>query len=180
MWSSQNQIQHIIPIATQIDWNATWLFLNNNHKRSYNYTNFQLCQSKLFRINNFLPILPTLLYLNSLNPKHSKHTKCISCNQSESQFHWLFCTSYNNISQIIHNTITQFSFSDLSDITNIQIQQICTNLINHQCLNPTYHSPFNTSSFITTIQGFILFSLINTISQYSSYKIASILLLKFF
>ena len=48
MWSLQNRIQHIISIATQIDWNATWLFLNNNHKSSYNYTNFQLCQSKSF------------------------------------------------------------------------------------------------------------------------------------
>ena len=79
-------------------------------------------------------MLPTLPYLNSLNPKHPKYTKYISCNQSESQFHWLFCTSYNNISQIIHNTITQFSFSDLPDITNIQIQQLHTNLINHQYL----------------------------------------------
>src|SRR5260364_360252 len=117
-------------------------------------------------------MLPTLPYLNSLNPKLSIHTKCISCNQSESQFHWLFCSSYDNIFQIIHNTIIQFSFSDLSDITNIQIQQLRTNLINHQCLNPTYYFSFNTLSFITTIQSFISLSLINTISQYSSYKIA--------
>src|SRR6185437_1623070 len=111
----------------------------------------QICQSKSFQIKNLLHMLPILPYLNSLNFTNSKYTKCISCNQPESQFHWLLCTRYNNISQIIHNTIKQFSFSDFSDIMKIQIQQLYTNLINHQCLNPNCNSPFNTPLFITTI-----------------------------
>src|SRR5260363_159753 len=50
MWSSQYRIQQIIPLTQQIDWNATWLHLNHNHKCTYNYTNFQLCSQKSFQI----------------------------------------------------------------------------------------------------------------------------------
>src|SRR5260363_321861 len=104
---------------------------------AHNYTNFQLCQSKSFRIKNLLHMLPTLPYINSLNSKYSKHTRCISCSQPENQFHWLYCTHYNNITQIIQNTITQFAFSEIPDITALQIQQLRTDLFNHNCLNPT-------------------------------------------
>src|SRR5260364_80638 len=79
-------------------------------------------------------MLSTLPYVNSLNPKYSKHTRCISCSQPENQFHWLYCTHYNNITKIIQNTITQFAFSEIPDITALQIQQLHTDLFNHNCL----------------------------------------------
>src|SRR5260364_162441 len=123
-------------------------------------------------------MLPTLPYINSLNSKYSKHTRCISCSQPKNQFHWLYCTCYNNITQIIQNTITQFAFSEIPDITALQIQQLRTDLFNHNCLNPTWCPSFNTPSFSTTFYGFISIPLIDTISRYSSYKIASNIAIK--
>src|SRR5260364_191095 len=101
------------------------------------------------------------------------HPTCITYNQTDHQLHWLLCPDSNNISNIIENSIKNFSFSDLSDISSTELQQLCNNLITHYCFSPTHSTPFNTTTFYTTIKGFIPIPLINIVSQYTSYKNAS-------
>jgi len=174
MWSSQNCIQHIIPFSTSIDWQATWLFLNNNQKRSSSYTNFQLSSIKSFRIKNLLNILPTSTYLYNLYPnKFTKYT-CPHCNQNDSYSHWLYCSNQPTLSNIIQNCITQIITAQSLNLDTIQVQQLQQSLLDHHCLQPSYpHNP-NTVSINTTLQGFIPTSIIDTIRQYTnSYKIAT-------
>src|SRR5260364_433559 len=79
---------------------------------------------------------------------------------------WLICPDSNNISNIIENTIKNFSFSDLLDISSTELQQLCNNLITHYCFSSTHSISFNTTTFYTTIQGFIPIPLINIVFQY--------------
>src|SRR5260364_184173 len=88
------------------------------------------------------------------------------------------CPDSNNILNIIQNTIQNFSFSDLSDISSTKIQQLHNNLITYHCFSLTQSTSFNTTTFYTTIQGFIPILLINTISQYTSYKNVSNIIIK--
>ena len=121
-----------------------------------------------------------LSYFFSTNPSLQIHPSCITCNQTDYQLHWLLCPDSNNISTIIQNAIKNFSFSDLSDITSNELQQLCNNLITHYCFSPTQSIPFNTTTFYTTIQGFIPIPLINIVFQYTSYKNASNTIVKLF
>ena len=101
MWSSQHRMNSIITSSKNIDWNATWLFLNNNQKRSYNYTNFQLSSSKSFRTKNLLHILPTLSYFYNLYPSFFPNINCITCKQHEQLNHWINCSNNSKLFSII-------------------------------------------------------------------------------
>ena len=105
MWLSQHHIENTIPIAIQINWNATWAYLNNNNKRSSLYTNFKLCQDKAFKIKIMLNILPTLLHLYLTYSAAFSNINYISCNAHEQQWHWLTCPNTPNLSFTINDTI---------------------------------------------------------------------------
>jgi len=164
MWSSQHRISNIIPISSQIDWNATWLYLNNNHKRTYNYTNFQLSHSKSHKVKILLNILPTLTNLHTLYPQHFPDNNCITCNTHEHSLHWMLCpnpTKLNNIiQQTIHNTISSL------DIPTHDLLDLQYTLTQHPCLSFNNTTSLQTNIF-STLQGFIPTDLITTFRQYS-------------
>lgn len=122
-------------------------------------------------------MLPTLSQYFSINSANI-HPTCIACNQTDYGFHWLLCPNSNSFSNIIQNIITQYSFSDLPDLSLNELQQLRNNLLTHYCLSPTQSTPFNTTTFYTTIQGYIPKSLINIISQHTSYKNATNTIIK--
>ena len=167
-------MENIIPISHQIDWNATWLFLNNNHKRSYNYTNFQLSNSKTFHIKNLLNILPTLAHLHCLYPTTFNNNLCITCNKHEQNHHWLICPNNNILLSIIQQAIKDTFTQQVLDISVTELSALYHNLIYYYCLSfmqlPTSISP----SIYSTLQGFIPIPIINTITQTNtSNKIAT-------
>ena len=135
MWSSQHRMNNIIPLSPQIDWNATWLYLNNNTKKTNNYTNFSLNQSKSFKIKILLNILPTLHYLHELYPDNFQHNSCITCQTPEHLLHWLLCPNPINLTSIIAETITKIINHSLLDITQLQSQQLYYSLTQHNCLS---------------------------------------------
>ena len=135
MWSSQHRMNNIIPLSSQIDWNATWLYLNNNTKRTNNYTNFSLNQSKSFKIKILLNILPTLHHLNELYSNSFPHNNCITCQTPEHQLHWLLCPNPTNLTNIIIETISEVINNSSLDITQSQLQQLYHSLTQQHVLN---------------------------------------------
>jgi ribonuclease HI len=179
MWSSQNRMNQIIPISSQIDWNSTWLYLNNNHKRSYNYTNFQLSHSKSFRVKNIINSLSTIHNLHYLYPHIFNTINCISCNSHEHSLHWVICPNtisyYTILSQTILDTIPHL----LPDLSNHELLELQQKLLNHSCLSSTSQTSNNQLNFYHIIRGFIPKLIINTIQDYTtSTKIASNITIK--
>jgi len=166
MWSSQHRIENTIPIATQINWNATWAYLNNNNKRSSLYTNFKLCQDKAFKIKIMLNILPTLSHLHLTYPATFSNINCISCNAHEGQWHWLTCPNTPNLSFMMNDTIQQFFNSSRLEVTNTKLQELHNKLFNHQCLALNNCNPNNTNVY-TTLQRYVPQLLIQTIREYT-------------
>jgi uncharacterized protein YqfB (UPF0267 family) len=160
-------MENILPLSPLINWEATWLFLNNNHKRSTSYTSFSLCHEKTFKVKLMLGILPTLSHLHSLYPTIYPDKYCISCNTYDSQLHWLTCPNSHILNSTIINTIQQFFNNSRLDITTIQLQELHDKLINHPSISLTNLSR-NYTNIYTTIQGFIPITLINTIREYTT------------
>jgi ribonuclease HI len=167
MWSSQNRVQDIVSLSEYIDWNATWLFLNNNQKRSNNFTNFQLSHSKSFRIKNLLSDLPTLNHFHQINPTIYPHQNCFSCNIPETELHWLYCSYNTSITLIIKTSIQEIITSSSLDISTPQLQELHNKLFTHQTLQQSQYLD-NSISIISTLRGFVPYTLIQTISYYSS------------
>jgi hypothetical protein len=165
MWFSQGRMQDIIPIAKYINWNATWLFLNNNQKRSNTFTNFQLSHSKSFRIKNLLLDLPTLNHFHQINSTIFSHQNCLTCNIPETKLHWLYCPRITPVTTIIQNSIQEIVNISLLEISVHQLQQLHRELIEHQSFQ---HSQYSTIPLSITLRGFVPQSLIQTISQYTS------------
>jgi ribonuclease HI/endonuclease/exonuclease/phosphatase family metal-dependent hydrolase len=178
MWSSQHRMNNIITRSKNINWNATWLFLNNNHKRSYNYTNFQLSSKKSFRIKNLLHILPTLSYSHNLYPSLFLNINCITCNQHEQPYHWITCPNNNKLLSIIHNAIINTINLASLEISNNQLQNLHHLLIHHYCLSFSQLPNLTSTTIYTTLQGFIPEAIIEIISQYSTLNNATQLCIK--
>ena len=116
MWSSQNRMNNIIPLSSQINWEATWIYLNNNTNRTSSYTNFTLSNSKSFKIKLQLNILPTLFHLHNLFPEVITSNSCITCHVPEHSLHWIFCPNSTLLTNLIQETITE-TISHIADIT---------------------------------------------------------------
>jgi hypothetical protein len=54
MWLSQNCNSKCLPYTNDIDWNSTWLYLNNNSKCSNLSTSLKLNTIRSFRIKLIL------------------------------------------------------------------------------------------------------------------------------
>jgi ribonuclease HI len=178
MWSSQHRMNNIITRSKNINWNATWLFLNNNHKRSYNYTNFQLSSKKSFRIKNLLHILPTLSYSHNLYPSLFPNINCITCNQHEQPYHWITCPNNNKLLSIIHNAIINTINLASLEISNNELQNLHHSLIHHYCLSFSQLPNLTSTTIYTTLQGFIPEAVIGIIRQYSTLNNATQLCIK--
>jgi hypothetical protein len=161
-------MSNIILLSSQIDWNATWLYLNNNTKRTNNYTNFSLNQSKSFKIKTLLNILPTLHHLYELYPDSFQHNNCITCQAPEHQLHWLLCPNPTNLTSIITETISEtINNNSLPDITQSQLQQLNHLLTQHNSLSVN-NAHRGQSNIYTTLQGYVPTDLITTIRPYTT------------
>jgi ribonuclease HI len=180
LWSSQKRMQKISYIFKYIDWNTTWLFLNNNQKQSHNFTTFQLSHQKSFRIKNLLNELPTLLHLYNLHPNIFTHNNCLSCNNQEDPQHWLFCSKNQSINTLILQTIKDFFTPTILNLSTQTTQELHNQLINHSSLQ--HQQPFqNYPTIETTLQGFIPSSFIDLLATFTdTHKTATKLTIQFF
>jgi hypothetical protein len=180
LWSSQRRMQNISYIFQYIDWNTTWLFLNNNQKRSSNFTTLQLSHQKSFWIKNLLNELPTLSHLHQLYPNTFTHNNCISCNNQENSQHWLFCSNNQSIHTLIFQTIQDFFTASLLNLSTQTIRELHNQLTAHSSLQ--HQQPFqNLLTIETTLQGFIPLLFTELLATYTdTYKIASKLTSQFF
>ena len=167
MWSSQHRMNNIISISSQIDWNSTWLYLNNNTKCTNNYTNFQLNQSKSFKVKLLLNTLPTLFHFHKLYPQLINNANCITCNSLEHPFHWLTCPNTVNLSKVISESIiTTITYRTL-DISSIQLQELQYQLTQHSSLSLN-NIQIQQTNIYTTIQEYIPKDIISTIQPYTT------------
>lgn len=160
-WSSQNRLQQWTEIFSQIHWQASWLYINNNQKPSNFSHSFQSSTLKSFRVKILLDELPTPHTLNRRNSIISP--LCHFCHQTSSHLHWINCPT----TEPIHNLITQSlqtilnsSTLNTSHQTTLQIHQQIYNL---DCLN--LHNFSNKPSLLTTLSGLIPYELIYTLKN---------------
>ena len=62
MWSSQKRASEWAHFSHFIDWNATWLYFNNNQKSSNNFTNPSKAELFAATVAEFLIICNTIKF----------------------------------------------------------------------------------------------------------------------
>ena len=127
-------MQNISSTFQYIDWNTTWLFLNNNQKRSSNFTTFQLSHQKSFHIKNLLNEFPTLFHLHQLYPNTITHNNYLSCGNQEDSQHWIFCSNNLSVHTLILQTIQEFFTPILLDLSTQATQELHCKLTSHLSL----------------------------------------------
>jgi ribonuclease HI len=180
IWSSQNRNQTWAHLSNLIDWNSTWLYLNNNKQHTNTYTNFRISKLKTFRIKLLHNELPTPTHLNKYYPNIITHKNCFKCNQTDSEFHWITCPNTYLLQEIITQSITEVLYSTNLELTSSQLQNLQNLIINHHSLQ-TYLIPTDSTNLYTTLKGLIPHSLIQTIRPYTnSLHITSQITIKLF
>jgi ribonuclease HI len=142
LWSSQKRTNEWTPFISDIDWNSTWLYLNNNSKRSNSTTSLKLNTAKAFRIKLLLNELPTLSQLHIHYPTLITTNQCTYCNQIDNTTHWMYCPNNTIISNIIKLVITETTQKLLSDISVSDKQLLASYLTNYLTPNNNYHEPY--------------------------------------
>src|SRR5437868_8357812 len=167
MWSSQNRNQQWAHLYDEIDWNSTWLYINNNNKRSSKFTNFKLSKLKTFRIKLLHNELPTPSHLHKYYTNTISNNKCFKCNQTDLELHWIT----NHYTNILQEIILQSVIETLNN-TNLEITQsqflILKNLIIHHPSLQLSTNSFNTINLYTSLKGLLLHSLTQTIQLYTN------------
>ena len=165
MWSSQNWMNNIIPLSSQINWEATWIYLNNNTNRTSLYTNFTLSNSKSFKIKLQLNILPILFHLHNLYPEVITSNSCITCHASEHSLHWILCPNPILLTNLIQETIAE-TITHITDITTTQINKLQEILTQHNSLSLS-NITLQQTNIYTTLQGYVSISLISSIRPFT-------------
>ena len=178
MWSSQKRSSEWSHFSHFIDWNATWLFFNNNQKSSSNFTNPRLNHLKSFKIKNLLNNLPTYSYLHTIFPKILLSPNCFHCNLPVTSSHWLTCQSSTHLKQIIQSAISEVINNADTDLPSAQLSNLIQSIYTHPSFDPvpTFLDPY---SLNTTIKGLIPTPLIQSLQSANiPYKQASQLVIK--
>jgi ribonuclease HI len=176
LWTSQHRFQQWSTIASNINWEATWLYINNNQKISNFAHSFHSSTLKTFRVKILLDELPVPHTLHKRNSSYSP--LCHQCNQTSSSLHWTLCPSTHTIYHLISNSlncILNATALDMSanSVSNLH-QEILT--LNSFKLHNFSHLP----SLISTLSGLVPIDLISTIYNTSiPYRIATSLSIKF-
>ena len=177
LWSSQHRAQEWSHFSHQIDWNASWLYLNNNQKTSYNYTNPKLNHLKAFKVKMLLNILPTHAYFHNIYPYLFTSPNCFSCNNLDSSSHWYMCTSHT-LTQIINSTIHNTLSNSNLDLSSSQLYNLIYTISSHPAFHPQ-PSQLYPFSLHSTLKGLIPISLIKSLDPFDiSYFNASQLIIK--
>ena len=173
MWFSQNRASEWSHFSNIIDWNSTWLYFNNNQKRSYNFTNPKLNHLKSFKIKMLLNNLPTHSYFHSISPNIFPSSYCFQCNLPESPTHWYTCSHYNLLLQIIHLSISETISSFTLNFSHHELNYLIHTISSHPSfsLHSSSHYPYSLHSIF---RGLISTPLIQCILPFDiSYSIAS-------
>jgi ribonuclease HI len=176
LWSSQHRVQIWSEITSLINWQATWLYLNNNQKITNFSHNFQSSTLKSFKVKILLDELPTPHILHKRNSSYSPY--CHKCNQISTPLHWALCSTNQPIQNLIHTSLrATLNCNSLNTSLNI------ANSLHQQILNLNslqIHNTSNLPSLISTLSGLIPLDIIQTINnEIQSHKISTTLSIKF-
>ena len=164
LWSSQNRFQPWIQISQYINWNSTWLYLNNNQKVSNFAHSFQSSTLKTFRVKLLTDELPTPHTLHKRNPLYPN--TCHICQQTSTPLHWAICPSSNPLNTLIQNSIQQILTPAKLQISQTQTNQLYNQIINLDSLQIHYYS--NKPSIFSTLSGLVPLDITHTIQEYTT------------
>jgi ribonuclease HI len=175
LWITQNRFLKWEKILNQINWQATWLYINNNQKISNFSHSFQSSTLKSFRIKILLDELPAPHTLHKCY--HSYPPICHQCQHISSHLHWTTCPS----DQLLNNLINESLQHTLNITTLNTTSEIITNL-HHQikqlnCMSS--HSIPDLPSILSTLSGLVPNEIITIVADLSSTKISITLITKF-
>ncbi len=141
LWASQRRFQQWSQIVQDINWPATWLYINNNQKISNFTHSFQTSTLKSFRVKILLDELPTPHNLHKRNSNFSP--LCHQCNHNSISLHWTTCPSTSHLNNLINSSLlstlntstldsTQNSILNLhQQIKNLRSMTIHNHPMNH-------------------------------------------------
>ena len=126
LWSSQHRFQQWSSILSNINWPATWLYLNNNQKISNLTHSFKSSTLRSFRVKILLDDLPTPHILHKRYPSYSP--TCHQCNNISIALHWIICPSTLQLHNLINSSLnTTLNTSTLRLITKLYRKPSLTN-----------------------------------------------------
>ena len=178
LWSSQQRTQEWLHFSHLIDWQASWLYFNNNQKISHNFTNFKLNYLKSFKIKFLLNILPTNFYFHSIYPSIFTSPNCFSCNSLDTSSHWYTCPSNTPLIQNINTAIHDIISNANLNLTPYQLNNLIYTISSHPSFNllPSTLYPYSLHS---TLKGLIPKPLIQSLNPFDiSYSQASQLIIQ--
>jgi len=175
LWITQNRFQKWHKILNQVNWQATWLYINNNQKISNFSHSFQSSTLKSFRIKILSDELPAPHILHKRYPLCPP--TCHQCHQTSSHLHWTTCPSNQLLLSLIDTSLQHTFNSNTLDTT----PNIITNLYHQIKLlhSMSIHNRSDVPSIFSTLTGLIPNELIDTIANLSSKKVATTLSIKF-
>jgi ribonuclease HI len=176
LWSSQNRFQQWSQILSDINWPATWLYINNNQKISKITHSFQSSIFRSFRVKILLDDLPTPHILHKRYPSISPI--CHQCNYNSTPLHWITCPSTLQLNNLIDCSLKAILNTSTLELTQLSVQNLHSQIKNLNSM--TNHSLADEPSLLSTLTGLIPFNIINTINEYvDSPKLSSSLTIKF-
>ena len=164
MWSSQKCNIEWENYASEIEWNPTWHYINNNQKVTTKITSSKLNQMKAFRVKNLLNDLPTYYHLHTTFPKIYYAPTCFSCNNTDSTSHWLTCYDPQTLNKIVHSSINTIITKHLANSPIALIRAFTEIIKSHPSFNYPQHSLPHTHSLLGTLKGLISSHLVQTLA----------------
>jgi ribonuclease HI len=176
LWSSQNRFQQWTPIRSNINWSATWQYINNNQKISNLTHSFQSSTLRSFRVKTLLDELPTPHILHKRYPSHSPN--CHQCNIISTPLHWVVCPSTSQIYNLINCSLNATLNTTTLDLSQNSIENLHSQIKNLNSM--TNHNLADEPSLFTTLTGLIPNNIIHTINNFTdSTKISTNFTIKF-
>jgi len=161
LWSSQNRFQQWLPISQYINWNATWLYINNNQKISNYSHSFYSSTLKSFRIKILLDDLPAPHILHRRNPSYPN--TCHLCQQASEPLHWIICPTSEPLFQLIKDSLAHILSPNKLEITNLAAENLYTQIMNLNSFQ--IHQLPNQPSLLSTLSGLIPLDIISTLYE---------------
>ncbi|RIB14939.1 hypothetical protein C2G38_2193640 [Gigaspora rosea] len=161
LWSSQNRFQQWLPISQYINWNATWLYINNNQKISNYSHSFHSSTLKSFRIKILLDDLSAPHILHRRNPSYPN--TCHLCQQASEPLHWIICPTSEPLFQLIKDFLAHILSPNKLEITNLAAENLYTQIMNLNSFQ--IHQLPNQPSLLSTLSGLISLDIISTLYE---------------
>jgi ribonuclease HI len=175
LWTSQHRFQQWSTIAPDINWEATWLYINNNQKISNFAHSFYSSTLKTFRVKILTDELPVPHTLHKRNSSFSPF--CHQCNQTSSSLHWVTCPSTQTVYHLISNSLKSILNTTNLDMSANLVSDLHTEILTLNSFK--LHNFSHTPSLISTLSGLVPIDLISTIQNSSiPYRTATTLSIK--